>query len=378
MNILQSLNRSPLPIHLYRCRVTILNKSVNKPASNCPVAAYSICCTQRRPQQTTLKPPPNTFQFQSHRNRSYAEAFQQIYIDISHSTTVSYFQSAHIAFHDVTGLPWWATIIVYTIGLRLTTFPLALYGQVMRGKIENIFRNEMPKMEKELQAIVATKSKHRNLNAAQASMMYRREFKKRYQEMIERDNCHPLKTTILHWFQIPIWVCHSIGIRNILTGQPNPTSPQAIKIVAQLGVGGCLWLPNLIEADTTYILPAIWCITNLINIELGALERTGPPSRFSTIFTNVFRGITIAVAPIAATVPSCLTLYWCTSALCALAQNLILLSPRVKRLAGVPTNTIHYMEQPYRTLAKRFVEQMQRRKDWCTALFKSKEKTSLN
>lgn len=359
MNILPRLHRSP--VHLYRFRVTIFNKSAT-------TAAYSICCTQRN---QPLR-PPTSFQFQSHRNRSFSEAFTQIYTDVSHSTTVSYFQNAFTSFHDVTGLPWWATVIVYTVGLRLATFPLAVYGHVMKGKIQNIFQNEMPKMDAELKNEVAMARKRWNLNDKETYILYRQSFKTQYRKMIERDNCHPLKTTILHWFQIPIWVCHSIGIRNILQMQPDPMSPQAIKIFAQITVGGCLWLPNLIDADTTYILPAIWCITNLINIELGALERTGPSTKFSTIFTGIFRGITIAVAPIAATVPSCLTLYWCTSAVCALGQNLILLSPRAKKLFGIPTNTTEHMDRPYRTLAIRFVEQMQRRKDWCTSILKRK------
>lgn len=365
MNILHRLHRSS-PVHSYGFRVTILNKNVNETSS---AAAYSICCTQRNHRPLR---PPSTFQYQSHRNRSFVEAFQQIYTGISHSTTVSYFQTAHIAFHDYTGLPWWATIVVYTIGLRALTFPLAVYGQVMRGKIQNILLNEMPKMDKELKTEVAVAHKKWNLSDKEAFILYRQNYRKQYYKMIERDNCHPLKSTILHWFQIPIWICHSISIRNILTMQPDPMSPQAIRIFGQLSVGGCLWLPNLIEADTTYVLPAIWCITNLINIELGQLERAGPPSTFSTVFTNIFRGITIAVAPIAATVPSCLTMYWCTSALCALAQNLILLSPRVKQQFGIPMNTTHHLERPYRTLAIRFVEQMQRRKEWCTSLFKAK------
>lgn len=367
MNILQRLHRSP--VHLYRFRVTILNKSGNASA---PVtsAAYSICCTQRN--QTTLRPPPPPFRFQSHRNRSFSEAFTQIYTDISHSTTVSYFQNAFISFHDVTGLPWWATVIVYTVCLRLATFPMAVYGHVMRGKIQNILQIEIPKMDAELKNEVAMARKRWNLNDRETFMLYRRSFNTQYRKMIERDNCHPLKTTVIHWFQIPIWVCHSIGLRNVLTMQPDPTSTQAIKIFGQISVGGFLWLPSLIGADTTYILPAIWCITNLINIELSALERTEPPTKLSTIFTGIFRGITIVVTPIAATVPSCLTLYWCTSAICALAQNLVLLSPRAKNIFGIPTNTKHHMERPYRTLVIRFVEQMHRRKDWCMSLLKVK------
>lgn len=365
MSILRRLHE--LPPHLHRYRV-IAFKRITSESISVP-AAYSICCARRN---QTLKPPPITIQYQPHRNKSFSEAFTQIYTNVSHSTTVSYFQNAFITFHDLTGLPWWATVIIYTIGLRLATFPLAVYAQVMKAKIQNILQNEMPKMDTNLKNEVAMARKRWNLNDKETFMLYRRSFRTQYNKMIERDNCHPLKTTMLHWFQIPIWICHSIGIRNIITIQPDPQSVKAIQTFGQLTVGGCLWLPNLIDADTSYVLPAIWCITNLINIELGALERTGPPSKLATTFTGIFRVITIVVAPIAATVPSCLTLYWCTSSICALGQNLILLSPRAKRLFGIPTNTIHHMDRPYRTLAIRFAEQMQRRKNWCTSLLKLK------
>lgn len=362
MNILRRLHKSPA--HLYRYRVTVFIKSQNvAPAA----AAYSICSTQRN---HTLR-PPITFQCQSKRNRSFSEAFTSIYTDISHSTFVSYFQNGLISFHDMTDLPWWATIIVYTMGLRLVTFPLAVYGQVMRGKIQNILEIEMPKMDGALKNEVAMARIRWNLNDRETFILYRRSYKKQYRQMIERDNCHPLKSSILLWFQIPIWICHSIGIRNILQMQPDPMAPKAIQLIGQLSIGGCLWIPNLLASDTTYVLPIIWCIINLINIELTALERSGPTTKLSTYLTGIFRVITIAVVPIAANVPSCLTLYWCTSALCALGQNLILLSPRTKLRFGIPA-TKHHLERPYRTLANRFVEQMNQRKDWCASLLKLK------
>lgn len=367
MNILQRLHKSP--IILYRYRVTIFNKSLNETvATTAAAAAYSICFTERN---RTLR-TPITSQLQPKRNKSFSEGFQQIYMDISNSTSVSYFQNGLISFHDMTHLPWWTTIIIYTVVLRLATFPLAVYGQVMKGRILNIYQNELPKMEAEVTKEVAMARKRWNLSERKTLALYRRSFNTQKRLMIERDNCHPLKSTVLLWFQIPIWVCHSIGIRNILTMQPDPMSEKAIEIVGQLSIDGCLWIPNLLVADTTCILPAIWCVTNLINIELSALERGGPSTKLSSILTNVFRVITIAVVPIAAAVPSCLSLYWCTSSTFALGQNLILLSPRAKQIFRIPSNTTDHLERPYRTLAIRFVEKMQRKKEWCASILKLK------
>lgn len=364
MNILRQFPKSS--IHLNRFRAL----SVNEPPSS---AAYSICCTKREYLCEKRPIKPTSIYFIPKRSKSFSEVFTQIYADISNSATVSHFQNALISFHDFTGLPWWATIIVYTVGLRMVTFPFAVYAQKIKGKLHNILQNELPAMNDELKREVAIARKKFNLGDRETYVLYKRSFNTQYKKMIERDNCHPLKTTILFWFQIPIWVCHSIGIRNILTMRPDPNSFTALLAYTQMTVGGFLWIPNLVEVDSSYILPVVWCVTNLINIELGALERGGTPSKFMTVVTSAFRVIMIAIIPIAASVPSCLTLYWCTSSACALGQNLILLSPKAKKMFGIPTNTKYHMDQPYRTIAQRFVEQMERRRNWCTSLIQSKK-----
>lgn len=310
--------------------------------------------------------------FVPRRHKSITESITQIYTSVSHSTAVSYFQNAFMSFHDLTGLPWWATVVIYTIALRMVTFPFAVYAQKIKARLHTILETELPAMNEELKREVTIYSIQNNLNERESSALYQRSFKKQYNKLIERDNCHPLKTTLTVWFQIPIWVCHSIGIRNIINMQPDPSSNRAIIAFTQLTVGGCLWIPNLIESDVTYIIPVVWCLTNLANIEIGALEKNDSPSKFKTIITNVFRGITIAIVPIAATVPSCLSLYWCTSSLCAFAQNLILLSPKAKQILGIPMNSKYHMDHPYRTISQRFNKQLKHRINWCISFIKTK------
>ncbi|XP_055315925.1 cytochrome c oxidase assembly protein COX18, mitochondrial [Sitodiplosis mosellana] len=364
MNFLPRLPRLLYHIHQYRV------KNVNAIASS---AAYSICCTQRSgifERQRSVSAV--SVCYLPKRHKSFTESVSEIYLSISSSTTVSYFQNALLSFHDQTGLPWWATIIIYTVGLRMVTFPLAVYGQKIKARLLSILQTELPAMNNELKREVAIAKKKFGLSDKDAYILYKRSFNTQYRKLIERDNCHPLKTTVLFWFQIPIWICHSIGIRNILSMRPDPNSYRALIAYTQMTVGGFLWIPNLIETDTSYILPVLWCITNLVNIELGALEKGGTPSKFMIVMTNVFRGITIAIVPIAASVPSCLTLYWCTSSMCALAQNLILLSPKAKRTFGIPLNTQYHMDHPYRTMANRFSERMEQRKNWCLSFIKAK------
>lgn len=365
MNHLPRLSRLSSHLHQYR-----IVKSNGISSS----LAYSICCTQRVNVIDRWHHPVSAGSvcYMPKRHKSFTESISDIYMAVSNSTTVSYFQNCLISFHDITGLPWWATIIIYTIGLRMLTFPLAIYAQKIKAHLHSILQIEMPAMNDELKREVAIAKKKFNLSDKDAYFLYKKSFNTQYRKMIERDNCHPMKTTILFWFQIPIWICHSIGIRNIITMRPDPNSYKAFVAFTQMSVGGFLWVPNLIEIDSSYILPVLWCITNLINIELSALEKDGKPSKMMIIMSNLFRGITIAIVPIAASVPSCLALYWCTSSLCALAQNLFLVSPKAKRTFGIPLNTKYHMDHPYRTMAHRFNERMEQRKNWCLSFIKSK------
>lgn len=69
-------------------------------------------------------------------------------------------------------------------------------------------------------------------------------------------------------------------------------------------------------------------------------------SKLNTYTTNFFRIISIGMVPVAAYVPSGLCLYWVTSSAFGLVQNLILLSPRLKRLANFPKVNSE-LEKPY-------------------------------
>lgn len=50
------------------------------------------------------------------------------FVTLSNSTPVAYAQQFIISFHEMTGTPWWATIMLSAITLRLiVTLPLTMY-----------------------------------------------------------------------------------------------------------------------------------------------------------------------------------------------------------------------------------------------------------
>lgn len=69
-------------------------------------------------------------------------------------------------------------------------------------------------------------------------------------------------------------------------------------------------------------------------------------SKVQKYATNFFRFFSICMIPIAAYVPSGLCLYWVSSSAFGLVQNLILLSPKLKRLTNIPKVNSE-LEKPY-------------------------------
>jgi hypothetical protein len=47
------------------------------------------------------------------------------------------------------------------------------------------------------------------------------QLQKQWNNLIIRDNCHPFKTSILLWVQLPMWVFISVALRNMVYMLPH-------------------------------------------------------------------------------------------------------------------------------------------------------------
>lgn len=86
--------------------------------------------------------------------------------------------------------------------------------------------------------------------------------------MIVRDNCHPFKAGLLLWFQIPLWVCFSVSLRNLVSKLPVDDVAAEITLL-EMSVGGVGWIHNLLAPDPTFILPVTMGLANLAIIEVS-------------------------------------------------------------------------------------------------------------
>ncbi|KAM7357567.1 cytochrome c oxidase assembly protein COX18, mitochondrial [Cochliomyia hominivorax] len=262
--------------------------------------------------------------------------FASFYQSLSNSTPVAYVQQGLVEIHDFTGLPWWASIIFSTFLFRtVVTLPLTIYQHKITARIEKISL-EMPAIIEDLKKEAAMAMRKFKWTEKQTKIVYQRSIRKQWNKLIVRDNCHPAKTFIVLWGQIPLWIFQSMALRNLVNLMPDPTSLQAQIVATELTVGGFGWIPNLTQVDSSYILPVALGIINLGIIEMQSMMRTRQSTRFHNIVTNVFRGFSLFMVPVACSVPSALTVFWVASSSYGLMQNILLVSPRVKRALGIP------------------------------------------
>lgn len=291
------------------------------------------------------------------RNYSYAASVQGIWKYISDSTPVAYMQEGLTLAHDITGLPWWASIILSTIVLRsVVTLPLTVYQYKIMGRLEAISK-EFPDVMEELKRETAMGIKKFGWNEKQAKQIFAITAKEQWTKLVVRENCHPAKTAITIWVQIPLWIIQSVAIRNLVQGLPDPTSLQAQLTFTELTIGGFGWIPNLTVVDSSWILPVTLGIINLMVIQIQiSIRKDGPGGRMRKIATNAFRGFSILMIPIAAMVPSCLCLYWVSSSTYGLMQNLALVSPKVRSVLGIPELSHLPKDKPYLFLVNQILK----------------------
>lgn len=296
------------------------------------------------------------------KNASYSSASNTLaesplYNALADTYLIRTCQDCFLDLHDSTGLPWWGTIVTATVIARtVVTLPLATYQHYIFSKIENL-NLELKDVAKELARETKLAQHKFNLTEKQSSQLFKLSIKKQWRKMIIRENCHPFKGAILVIFQIPLWISFSFAIRNLVYMLPKSAAETAQITFDELSVGGFGWVTNLTETDSTFILPIILGITNLVIIELQMMSKIQEPNKFQRYLTNFLRGVSVLLIPVSATVPSCLCLYWVTSSIYGLGQNMFLLSPRVRRFLKIPISPSE-IKNPYTNLKTKITHKL--------------------
>ena len=103
---------------------------------------------------------------------SYLALSNKLALSIANSNIVSWSQTKLVLIHDVTGLPWWATLTIVTLSIRsLVTLPLSIYQQKILFKYESL-RPEIEKIAQKLKKEVSTVAYAYNIGPTKAKLMF--------------------------------------------------------------------------------------------------------------------------------------------------------------------------------------------------------------
>ncbi|XP_077388323.1 LOW QUALITY PROTEIN: cytochrome c oxidase assembly protein COX18, mitochondrial [Festucalex cinctus] len=289
-------------------------------------ASYSSAFLRESP---VLPPPPFPPSGSSTvRHRSSGAADPVWYEQVAHSAPVRLAEDFLVQVQQTSGLPWWISIAVSTLGVRtLITLPLAVYQMRIFAKVEAL-QPEIEALAKSLRYHVSLRASERGWTDKQSRFQFQKNLQRLASQLYVRDNCHPMKASLLVWVQLPLWISLSLALRNL--------SLRHAELEGSLTTGGALWFPDLTLPDSTWLLPLGLGLTNLLIVELFSLRKPNM-SAFHKVVRNGLRCLSVLMIPIAAGVPSAMSLYWWCSSVVGLAHNHLLRSPALANVFKVPT-----------------------------------------
>jgi YidC/Oxa1 family membrane protein insertase len=154
-------------------------------------------------------------------------------------------QKIFVAFHDMTGLPWWLSISATVLTLRIVLFPIVGHFMAHNARMAIVQPALKPLMER-LKVANARKDmiEMRNLQT-EAMTMYR------------DNNVNPAKMLGLPLIQAPVFIAVFLALKRMAeAGWPGFID------------GGALWFENLTMADPYYILPVASTAATLLVLKV--------------------------------------------------------------------------------------------------------------
>lgn len=276
------------------------------------------------------------------------QKFQKRHFSFEPTAIVTALTESLEAAHVYTGLPWWALIPITTFGLRsVWTLPLAVL-QRLRLQKQNALRpiiaatGPVLRLNLAKKALRAAKSQDtsvaslvsplRNIKYEEIMVLSTKETRKRQKKLFKDHNVQLYKNIFLPAAQIPLWVCMSLTFRN-LSGWSTWDSLLKKPLDPTLYNEGLLWFTDLTTLDPLHIFPLAIGIVALVNVEwtfrtfallrASAKQKIFRPTLMDSM-ANVSRMAVVFLMAISLHAPTALTLYWLSSQIFSLLQNVFL------------------------------------------------------
>lgn len=152
-----------------------------------------------------------------------------------------------VGMHDITGLPWWGSIIALTLTMRMTLFPL-----LVRITKHNV---RMAAVQPQFAGIMKRMTDARKDN----DMMAQQIATTNLQALMKEHDVSPFRSMILPLVSMPLFLGLFFAVRKLAT-LPLP----------QLHEGGFGWVMDLTLSDPYFILPMTSIFFQILVLSLGA------------------------------------------------------------------------------------------------------------
>ncbi|KAL5021192.1 hypothetical protein ScPMuIL_000347 [Solemya velum] len=233
------------------------------------------------------------------------------------------------ALHVGIGLPWWGSIVLGTVFVRLCMFPLVIAAQRNAAKMNN----HMPTIQRLQAKMTEARTSGNPLEVARAGHeLY---------DYTKRNEINLGKSFLVPIAQVPVFLSVFIGLRRM-----------ASLPVESMKDGGIFWFTDLTMPDPFYAMPLLTMGTFLATIELGV---DGMKSASMTHTMKwVMRIMPVIMLPFISNFPAAMLCYWFTSNFFSLLQVAFLKIPNVRTFFKIPSLVKH--DEAFKPKKKKFVE----------------------
>ncbi|XP_005103513.1 mitochondrial inner membrane protein OXA1L [Aplysia californica] len=221
-------------------------------------------------------------------------------------------EAAHVSL----GLPWWGTIVLATVFLRMCMFPVVIKAQKMSINM----MNHMPTIQRLQLKFTQARQRGNMLEA----MQYGGELG----DYMKRNNVKPFGQMLMPMCQLPVFVSVFVGLRGM-----------ANLPVESMKTGGVLWFPDLTVTEVFYGLPLMTAFTFWLTIEAG-VDGMNPQAQ-THVMKWILRGMPLVMLPLISNFPTAMLVYWFTSNSFSLMQVMFLKIPAVRKFFNLPERVVH-------------------------------------
>lgn len=250
--------------------------------------------------------------------------------------------------HHSTHLNYWSLIVIGTLVARTTiTFPLSIYQRICLIRWKNIVLPQLTQWKAQQGPLFVNNCKKNHLLYSVYREKWKIYVREKFRTLIREHHCHPWKILFLPFIQLPLFIILSLTLRGILHDCPAMTE------------GGILWFKDLTTIDPTLLFPIMVATSNWINVEVHSSYEPPKKSKDLTSLAHrwglgVGRFLSLIMVPVTCCVPSGIAIYWLTSSLFSVVQNVLLNQVLMKRsqphldtTLGTVSSKVHEIDRTF-------------------------------